>query len=86
MAGGGSRGADSSGGSSITLAWSLRSELAMRSEEQPSANKHLGEVWHRNGWRNGLSKPAVTEFLCLCILEKSQILFHIKKKLSFNKH
>lgn len=74
MADGGSRGA----GGSITLAWSLQSELAMRSEEQPLANKHRGEVWHRNRWGKGLDKLAVTELLCL--LEKSQILFHTKKK------
>lgn len=49
MAGGGSTGAGGGGGSSITLAWSLQSELAMKSEEQPLANKHFGEVWHRNG-------------------------------------
>lgn len=59
MAGGGSRGVGGSGGSSITLAWSLWSELAMRSEEQPLANKHSGEVWHRNRWGKGISKPAV---------------------------
>lgn len=78
MADGGSGGAGSGG--SITLAWSLQSELAMRSEEQPWANKHFGEVWHRNRWGKGLNKLAVTELLCLCILEKSQIVFHIKKK------
>lgn len=56
------------------------SELAMRSEEQPLANKQCRKVWHRNRWGKGLNKPAITELLGLCILDKSQILFHIKKK------
>lgn len=58
-------------GSSITVAWSLQSKLAMRSDEQLLANKHFGKVWHRNRWGKGLNKPEVTELLCLCVLDKT---------------
>lgn len=79
MAGGGSSGGSGGGGSSITVAWSLQSELAMRTEEQPLANKHFGKAWHQNKWEKGFNKPAVTELLCLCILDKTRILSHQEK-------
>ena len=50
MAGGGG------GGGSVTAAWTLRNELAVRSEEQPLASKHLGKVWHRNRWGKGVQQ------------------------------
>lgn len=67
------------GGSSTTVAWSLPSKLAMRSEEQSLANKHFGKVWYRIGWGKGLNRTAVTELLCLCILDKTRILSRQEK-------
>lgn len=51
----------------------------MRSESNCWQVNTLGKSGTGTGREKGFNKPAVTELLCLCILDKTRILSHQEK-------